>query len=70
MIYLARVSLLSNLYLNIITDPDWASLNLGSLICIECCGIHRNLGVTLSRVRSLGLDEWPSSLVSVMMAIG
>ena len=40
-------------------DPDWASINLGALICIECSGIHRNLGTHLSRVRSLDLDEWP-----------
>ncbi|EEC11681.1 centaurin gamma, putative [Ixodes scapularis] len=30
-------------------DPDWASLNLGTLICIECSGIHRNLGSHMSR---------------------
>lgn len=30
-------------------DPDWASLNLGILICIECSGIHRNLGVHASK---------------------
>eukprot|EP00106_Octopus_bimaculoides_P007544 XP_014774986.1 PREDICTED: arf-GAP with GTPase, ANK repeat and PH domain-containing protein 1-like [Octopus bimaculoides] len=41
------------------TNPDWASINLGALICIECSGIHRNLGTHLSRVRSLDLDEWP-----------
>lgn len=41
------------------TDPDWASLNLGVLMCIECSGIHRNLGSHISRVRSLDLDEWP-----------
>ncbi|KPJ10043.1 Centaurin-gamma-1A [Papilio machaon] len=41
-------------------DPDWASLNLGILICIECSGVHRNLGSHISRVRSLDLDEWPS----------
>lgn len=39
--------------------PDWASLNLGTLICIECSGIHRNLGSHISRVRSLDLDAWP-----------
>lgn len=51
-------------------DPDWASLNLGALICIECSGIHRNLGTHLSRVRSLDLDDWPLELVMVMTAIG
>lgn len=38
--------------------PEWASLNLGILMCIECSGIHRNLGSHISKVRSLGLDEW------------
>ncbi|XP_037296680.1 centaurin-gamma-1A [Manduca sexta] len=51
-------------------DPDWASLNLGILICIECSGIHRNLGSHISRVRSLDLDEWPLSHVSVMVSLG
>ncbi|TSK62539.1 Arf-GAP with GTPase, ANK repeat and PH domain-containing protein 1 [Bagarius yarrelli] len=51
-------------------NPDWASLNLGALICIECSGIHRNLGTHLSRVRSLDLDEWPLELIKVMAAIG
>ncbi|XP_028659713.2 arf-GAP with GTPase, ANK repeat and PH domain-containing protein 3 isoform X1 [Erpetoichthys calabaricus] len=51
-------------------NPDWASLNLGALICIECSGIHRNLGTHLSRVRSLDLDDWPVELTMVMTAIG
>ncbi|XP_063256080.1 arf-GAP with GTPase, ANK repeat and PH domain-containing protein 1 isoform X2 [Prinia subflava] len=51
-------------------NPDWASLNLGALICIECSGIHRNLGTHLSRVRSLDLDDWPMELIKVMLAIG
>lgn len=51
-------------------DPDWASLNLGALMCIECSGIHRNLGTHLSRVRSLDLDDWPGELLAVMTAIG
>jgi Arf-GAP/GTPase/ANK repeat/PH domain-containing protein 1/3 len=51
-------------------NPDWASLNLGVIICIECSGIHRNLGTHLSRVRSLDLDEWPYELVILMTSIG
>ena len=33
-------------------DPDWASLNLGVVVCIECSGVHRSLGVHVSKVRS------------------
>ncbi|XP_062049792.1 arf-GAP with GTPase, ANK repeat and PH domain-containing protein 1 isoform X3 [Lepus europaeus] len=51
-------------------NPNWASLNLGALMCIECSGIHRNLGTHLSRVRSLDLDDWPVELIKVMSAIG
>ncbi|XP_072304993.1 arf-GAP with GTPase, ANK repeat and PH domain-containing protein 2 isoform X2 [Eucyclogobius newberryi] len=51
-------------------NPTWASLNLGALICIECSGIHRNLGTHLSRVRSLDLDDWPGQLTQVLGAIG
>uniref|UniRef100_A0A3Q3RPQ1 Arf-GAP with GTPase, ANK repeat and PH domain-containing protein 1-like n=1 Tax=Mastacembelus armatus TaxID=205130 RepID=A0A3Q3RPQ1_9TELE len=51
-------------------NPTWASLNLGALICIECSGIHRNLGTHLSRVRSLDLDDLPRELTLVLSAIG
>lgn len=52
------------------SNPDWASLNLGALVCIECSGIHRNLGSHISRVRSLDLDEWPPWHIKVMTSIG
>jgi hypothetical protein len=41
------------------TNPTWASLSLGALICMDCASLYRNLGTHLSRVRSLELDEWP-----------
>eukprot|EP01116_Phalansterium_solitarium_P023748 TRINITY_DN8484_c0_g1_i2.p1 TRINITY_DN8484_c0_g1~~TRINITY_DN8484_c0_g1_i2.p1 ORF type:complete len:708 (-),score=331.27 TRINITY_DN8484_c0_g1_i2:373-2496(-) len=51
-------------------DPTWASINLGILMCIECSGIHRNLGVHISKVRSFTLDKWEPDLVKVMVALG
>ena len=51
-------------------NPGWASLNLGVLLCIECGGIHRNLGSHISRVRSLDLDEWPPGHLAVMTGLG
>ncbi|KAK2580876.1 hypothetical protein KPH14_005948 [Odynerus spinipes] len=51
-------------------NPDWASLNLGVLVCIECSGIHRNLGSHISKVRSLDLDDWSAGQLSVMLALG
>ncbi|XP_015603346.1 centaurin-gamma-1A isoform X2 [Cephus cinctus] len=51
-------------------NPDWASLNIGVLMCIECSGIHRNLGSHISKVRSLDLDDWSAGQLSVMLALG
>lgn len=47
------------------SGPDWASINLGILVCIECSGIHRSLGVHVSKVRSLTLDKWEEPTVKV-----
>jgi len=49
----------------LVSGPDWASINLGILVCIECSGIHRSLGVHVSKVRSLTLDKWEESTVKV-----
>ncbi|XP_075058348.1 arf-GAP with coiled-coil, ANK repeat and PH domain-containing protein 2 isoform X1 [Mixophyes fleayi] len=51
-------------------DPRWASINLGIILCIECSGIHRSLGVHFSKVRSLTLDTWEPELLKVMCELG
>ncbi|CDP11026.1 unnamed protein product [Coffea canephora] len=53
-------------------DPEWASLNLGILMCIECSGIHRNLGVHISKVRSINLDVkvWEPTVLDLFQALG
>uniref|UniRef100_A0A8B9I2T7 ArfGAP with SH3 domain, ankyrin repeat and PH domain 3 n=1 Tax=Anser brachyrhynchus TaxID=132585 RepID=A0A8B9I2T7_9AVES len=53
-------------------DPTWLSTNLGILTCIECSGIHRELGVHYSRIQSLTLDVLSTSelLVSGSLNLG
>ncbi|XP_050519427.1 arfGAP with SH3 domain, ANK repeat and PH domain-containing protein isoform X2 [Diabrotica virgifera virgifera] len=38
-------------------DATWLSTNFGIIVCIECSGIHRDLGVHISRIQSLTLDN-------------
>jgi len=50
--------------------PRWASWNLGIFVCIRCAGIHRNLGVHISRVKSVNLDQWTAEQIASMQAVG
>ncbi|XP_008329655.1 stromal membrane-associated protein 2 isoform X2 [Cynoglossus semilaevis] len=50
--------------------PRWASWNLGIFICIRCAGIHRNLGVHISKVKSVNLDEWTQEQVQCVQEMG
>ncbi|XP_059557230.1 stromal membrane-associated protein 1 isoform X6 [Myotis daubentonii] len=45
--------------------PRWASWNIGVFICIRCAGIHRNLGVHISRVKSVNLDQWTPEQIQI-----
>lgn len=53
-------------------DPEWASLNLGVVVCIECSGVHRQLGVHISKMRSLKLDVrvWTEPLLRIFSCLG
>ncbi|KAM8913872.1 arf-GAP with SH3 domain, ANK repeat and PH domain-containing protein 3 [Spinachia spinachia] len=51
-------------------DPTWLSTNLGILTCIECSGIHRELGVHYSRIQSLTLDLLSTSELLLAVSIG
>jgi stromal membrane-associated protein len=47
-------------------QPRWASANLQVFMCIKCSGIHRSLGVHVSRVKSVNLDTWTEAEVEHM----
>lgn len=51
-------------------DPEWASINLGILICIKCSGVHRQLGTHISKVRSLTLDSLDKELKNLILSLG
>ncbi|XP_068136426.1 arf-GAP with SH3 domain, ANK repeat and PH domain-containing protein 2 isoform X2 [Hyperolius riggenbachi] len=51
-------------------EPTWLSTNLGILTCIECSGIHRELGVHYSRIQSLTLDVLGTSELLLAKNIG
>lgn len=50
-------------------NPQWASVSYGTLMCLECSGKHRSLGVHISFVRSIQMDSWTSKQIK-MMRIG
>lgn len=51
-------------------DPTWLSTNFGIIVCIECSGSHRELGVHISRIQSLTLDRLSTSQLLLARNMG
>lgn len=53
-------------FLLIISETNWASVNRGVLICDECVSVHRSLGRHVSHVKSLEKSAWPPSQLAMV----
>uniref|UniRef100_A0A914XR32 Uncharacterized protein n=1 Tax=Plectus sambesii TaxID=2011161 RepID=A0A914XR32_9BILA len=51
-------------------DVSWLSTNMGALVCISCSGVHRDLGVHISRMQSLDLDVLSPAEFLIPLSIG
>jgi Putative GTPase activating protein for Arf len=51
-------------------NPEWATITYGTLICMNCSGLHRSYGVQTSFVRSLRMDSWSHEQVLAMLEGG
>ena len=51
-------------------NPEWAAVRYGALLCLQCSGVHRSLGVQVSCVRSVTMDEWSLTEVLSMLEGG
>ena len=51
------------------SGPTWVELNHGVFICISCSSVHREMGVTVSRVKSIQLDAFNEDMLKVMTSL-
>lgn len=43
---------------------------MGVFVCINCAGLHRQLGVHISKIKSVNLDKWTPEQVQFMRLMG
>ena len=51
------------------TSPSWASINLGVFVCINCSGCHREIGVHVTKIKSVNLDVWAEDTLKYFQKI-
>lgn len=51
-------------------NPTWISINFGSIMCLECSGIHRSLGTHISKIRSISLDSIDNDTFRLFYSLG
>ena len=51
------------------TSPTWASINLGVFVCINCSGCHREIGVHITKIKSVNLDVWAEDTLKYFQKI-
>jgi len=51
-------------------NDAWASLNLGTLVCVHCAAVHRSMGTNVSRIKSVVFDRWDATMARTLLEGG
>ena len=51
-------------------QSQWVSVNIGCFLCMRCAGIHRSIGVHITKIKSVSLDYWTENEYNFMRKWG